>query len=175
MGISERLPVIVGAVLAVFLQMYVAPYIMLFGAVPNVIVCFTMLMAVLGARSFGPVLPFVLGLLFDLFSGMPIGAMAFSLTAFSTLVWRFFATANNDTIFMEFVAIALGILLVELSYNIILMLCGATGAGFLESIVYRTLPCVLYDLVIAAVLYPLVARFLKTEVGSSVTSITRLR
>ena len=84
---QERIVTIVGAVLAVLLQIILAPHIGLFGVVPNIIVAYTLVVAVTQPQSFSSVMPFVLGLFFDLFTGGPVGAMAFSLMVFSVVAF----------------------------------------------------------------------------------------
>ena len=160
---GEHIVIAIGAALAVLLQILVAPHLALFGgmAFPNVIVVFAMLVAVTRPTQYGPILPFVLGLLFDLFSGGPVGAMAFSLTAFSMLTATLVGRMSNDTSFVELVGLALGLLLVELSYGVFLMLFGYP-VDLLGALAYRVVPCFLYDFFLGAVLYPLVSRFLKT-------------
>ena len=170
---QERIVTIVGAVLAVLLQIILAPHIGLFGVVPNIIVAYTLVVAVTQPQSFGSVMPFVLGLFFDLFTGGPVGAMAFSLMVFSVLAARVFDTMNNDTLFMPLLVLGVGVLLVELSYGMFLLLFGYP-AGLFEAIAYRVFPCFVYDLVIGLLLYPLAKRFLMPS-GVPRTELTQLR
>ena len=170
---QERIFMIVGAVLAVLLQIILAPYIGLFGVVPNILVAYTLVVAVSSPQSFGCVMPFLLGLFFDLFTGGPVGAMAFSLMLFSVVAARVFDTVNNDTAFMPLFVLGAATLLVELSYGMFLMLFGYP-AGLFEAIAYRVFPCFIYDLVIGFILYPLARRFL-VPVGVARTELTQLR
>ena len=170
---QERIFMIVGAVLAVLLQIILAPYIGLFGVVPNILVAYTLVVAVSSPQSFGCVMPFLLGLFFDLFTGGPVGAMAFSLMLFSVIAARVFDTVNNDTAFMTLFVLGAATLLVELSYGMFLMLFGYP-AGLFEAIAYRVFPCFIYDLVIGFILYPLARRFL-VPVGVARTELTQLR
>ena len=140
----DRIALVVGAVLAVFLQVALAPYIAIGPAMPNFIVIFAVIAAVSRPHVFGALLPFAMGLAFDLISGGPVGAMAFSLTAFSYLVARLFASLENDTLFMPLAMMALGLFLVELAYGIFLMLFGY-NAGLFEALAYRVVPCFIYD------------------------------
>ena len=71
----DGIAVAVGAVVAVLLQVVVAPNIALFGAMPNFVVAYALLVAIVRPMAAGPVMPFVLGLVFDLVSGGPVGAM----------------------------------------------------------------------------------------------------
>ena len=154
-----HLTAIVGAIVAILLQVVLAAHIPLFGAVPNFLVVFTMALAVTRPHGFGPVLPFVLGLFYDLFTGGPVGVMAFSLMTFSVIAARIFDAINNDTLFMPILVMVVGIMLVELSYAMFLLLFGYP-AGVLDAISYRVLPCTVYDLVIGLLLYPLAKRFI---------------
>lgn len=172
---GERIFIVAGAFVALLLQILVVPHMTLFGgmAMPNVLVIFVMLVAVTRPAQFGPVLPFVLGLLFDLIGGGPVGAMAFSLTVFSMAVSAIILRANNDTAFVALVLLALGLLLVELSYGVFLMLFGYR-VDLLAALAYRIVPCFLYDAVVAAVLFPLASRFLQSG-GASLGGFATLR
>lgn len=156
----ERIIVLASAIVAVLLQVLLAPHIGLFSAIPNFIAVVTMVIALARANSFGPVMPFIMGLAYDLLSGGPLGAMAFSLTAFSVLAARYFERADNDTVFMGLVTLAVGLLLVELSFGIFLLLFGY-ATNLFDAFVYRIAPCFLYNVVIAFILYPIAVRFLK--------------
>ena len=96
----DGIAVAVGAVVAVLLQVVVAPNIALFGAMPNFVVAYALLVAIVRPMAAGPVMPFVLGLVFDLVSGGPVGAMAFLLVLMTFLAARAFAVLDNDTLFM---------------------------------------------------------------------------
>ena len=169
----DRIALVVGAALAVFLQVALAPYIAIGPAMPNFVVIFAVIAAVSRPHAYGALLPFILGLAFDLVGGGPVGAMAFSLTAFSCLVARLFASLENDTLFMPLVMMALGLFLVELSYGAFLLLFGY-NAGLFEALAYRVVPCFAYDLVLAVILYLFLSRFLRQS-GSVHHNITQLR
>lgn len=169
----DRIAIVVGAVLAVFLQLALAPYIAIFSAMPNFVAVFVLVVAVSRPYSFGAVLPFVMGLLYDLVTGGPIGAMAFSLTAFSYLTARLFASLENDTLFMPLAMLALGSFLVEASYGVLVMLFGY-NAGLFEALAYRIAPCFVYDVILAVILYLFASRFFRQS-GSIHRDITHLR
>lgn len=160
---AERVFIVVGAIVAVLLQVLIAPHIAIASAVPNFIVAFTIAVAVVRARSFGCVLPFVLGLAFDLMGGGPVGLMAFSLTLLSYLLSRFVDHVGNDSLFMALAFAAIGVLLVDLLYGVLLLLFGY-NASFLDALVYRMAPCIVYDIVLTLLLCPLARRFLQPAV-----------
>lgn len=170
----ESIALIVAGVAAFVLQIVLAPYISISAAMPNFVVVFVMLCAVVRAQSFGCVMPFVLGLLYDFLSGNIVGGMALALMVSAVLAARVFAVLQNDTLFMPLAVLALGSLMVELLYAIVLLAAGY-NAGILEAFVFRALPCALYDSVVAFLLYPLAARFFVSSGPSSPLVATQLR
>ena len=156
----DRIAVVVGAVLAVILQIALAPYIAIMSAQPNFIIIFTLIVAVSRPQAFGAGLPFVMGLVYDLACGGPVGAMAFTLTAFSFLVARLFTAFDNDTLFMPLAMLALGAFLVEVAYGFFLLMLGY-NAGLLQAMAYRAVPCFAYDLVLGIILYLFTTRFFR--------------
>ena len=173
MAASERIFILAGAVVAFLLQIVLAPYIAIYSAVPNFVVAFSVVVAIARPAAYGPVLPFVLGFAFDMAGGGPVGAMAFSLTLFSYLLARYFDHVGNDSVIMSLAFIALGLLAVELSYGIFLLLFGY-NANLFEALAYRVAPCFVYDAVVALVLFPIVKRFVQPG-GVMRTDITQLR
>lgn len=155
----DRVALVVGAVLAVLLQVMLAPNIAVFAAMPNFVAVYALLVAIVRPTTSGPVLPFVLGLTFDLVSGGPVGAMAFLLVLVTFLASRAFMVLDNDTLFMPLVIFMVGMLVVETLYGALLMAFGF-DAGALDVFIYRALPCALYDCAIGLILYPLAARVL---------------
>ena len=155
----DGIAVAVGAVVAVLLQVVVAPNIALFGAMPNFVVAYALLVAIVRPMAAGPVMPFVLGLVFDLVSGGPVGAMAFLLVLMTFLAARAFAVLDNDTLFMPLVIFVAATVLVEALYAAFLLALGF-DASALDVFLYRALPCALYDCVAGLVLYPIMTRLL---------------
>lgn len=155
----------VGAVAAVLLQVFLAPHIAIGSGVPAFPVVMCIVTAIMEPRFYSCVLPFALGLAFDLVSGGPLGAMAFSLTTFSVGAAWFYERVANDTVFMAVVNLAIGLLLIEMCYGVFLLLFGY-GTNPFEAFALRTLPCFLYDLVLAVVLYLVINRFFRDDTTS---------
>lgn len=164
----------IGAVVAVLLQVVVAPNIVLFSAMPNFIAAYVLVMAVVRPHNAGPVMPFLLGLAFDLLGGGPVGAMAFLLVLMSFVVSRAFALLDNDTLFMPLALYAAGMLAVEALYAALLMGLGME-ASVLDAFVYRALPCALFDCIVGLILYPILARVNAHAAQQQQPGTTRLR
>ncbi len=148
----------VGAVLAVLLQMMLAPNIAVASALPNFAAAYVLVVAVVCPERTGPALAFALGLAFDLVGNGPVGAMALLLLLASFLASRAFLALDNDTLFIPLFILAVSLLVVELFYGGFLAHAGSSASLF-EALVYRALPCALYDCVVGLAMYPLVARF----------------
>lgn len=173
MDLGKNIVLVAIAVVAVLLQLMLAPYIAIAGAVPNFVAVAAILVAVVRHDNFGCALPFVLGLLYDLFSGAAVGPMAFSLLLASFLAARLYEALNNDQALMALLVVAAALLLTEVLYGVLMLMLGFAG-GAAGALALRALPVFVYDLVLAAVLYPLVKRLV--AVTSPVQSaITRLR
>lgn len=150
----ENIIVIVGAVVAVLLQIIVAPNIAIFSIMPNFIMAFVLVVAMVRPREEGPVLPFVLGLTADLLGGGPVGGMAFLFVLVSFLASRAFLLLDNDTLFMPLAFVVISSLVVEMLYAALLMALGLSVSP-LDAFLLRGLPCALYDSVVGLVLYPI--------------------
>ena len=154
MGEKNNLVLVVGAIAAFVLQIALAPAVALFSAQPNFLV-----VAIVIPTEAGPVLPFVVGLLYDLTGTGPVGGMALLLVIACFLASRVFSLMDNDTLFMPLAIFTACALLVELSYGMLLMACGL-AANPLEALFTRALPCALYDCAVGLVVYFVMARLL---------------
>lgn len=150
---------VLGAVIAVMLQIVVAPAIEIFSAMPNFIMVYCLLAAIARPLSSGPVLPFVLGLVADFCIGTPVGSSSLALVIVCFAASRAYAALNNDTVFVPLMIIVAASFVVELVMGLFALAFGA-AADFGGALVYRVLPCGLYDCVIALILFPLAVRVL---------------
>lgn len=66
MGEKNNLVLVVGAIVAFVLQIALAPAVALFSAQPNFLLAYALVVAIVIPTEAGPVLPFAMGLLYDL-------------------------------------------------------------------------------------------------------------
>ena len=145
----ENFVIIAVAVVAVVLQIALSPYIQVFGATPNIIAAYVIVVSVVRPTSHRVVvLAFILGLCYNLFQGGPVGALALVLTAVAYVTGRAMALLDNDTAFMPIALAAVGLLLTELAYGLVLMAMGLS-AGIGDVLLLRVLPCTVYDVIVA--------------------------
>ncbi|WP_165061606.1 MULTISPECIES: rod shape-determining protein MreD [unclassified Adlercreutzia] len=150
---------IIGAVIAVVLQATVAPAMEIASALPNFILAYVLALAVSRPES-GLVMPFLLGLIFDLMGTGPVGAMALICTLMAFALSRLSVVLDNDTLFMPIVLIIAGSLISNIVYGILIIACGM-DVSILEALVGRALPCGIYDAVLALVMFPLLLRLMQ--------------
>ena len=169
----SRVPVIIAAVIIVLLQALVAPNIAVFGITPNFILAYSLVIALLQPHNPPYITSFVLGLIFSFMGGGPVGSLAFCLVLATFVCTRISTVLSIDTPFMYIALLVVSTFAVELVYGILLMICGLPGT-FGDVLVYRVLPCGLYDSIIGLILFLIMSR-LVTEEAPRRTDITQLR
>ncbi len=166
---SELLPVVVGAVAALLLQIVLAPNIAVFSAMPNFLVVYVLVVAMVRPGTSLYVLAFVLGLLSDLLGYGPVGATPFLLILASAVVSRAFAVLNNDTVFVPLALFMAADFVVEFLYSAFLI---GLADSAVDALIYRALPCALYSTVVGLVAYPLARHFMGSETITDVHTAT---
>lgn len=164
--IRPHIPMLIGAVIVVLLQVMVAPYLTIGYAMVNLIMGYVIIMAIFRAEKQGYIMPFVLGLIYDLLSSGCVGAMALVCVVLTFAISRIYLLLSNDTHFIAIALIVAGCFLGEFAYGCLVIVCGL-DVNLLEALLYRVLPCGLYDTVVALIAYFLMARFLYGAAGSS--------
>lgn len=155
----ERIALVVGAGIALALQLMLAPAMAIGPAQPNFIAVYCLAVAVARPAEAGAVLPFALGMAYDLIGGGPVGAMALVLVLVTVVASRAMGALNNDTLFMPLAILVASLLIAQVLYGALCLACGA-GGSMADALVWRALPCALYDAVAGLIVYPLAARFL---------------
>ena len=166
--------VAVGALAAIVLQVAVAPNVAIFAAQPNFLLAYVLAVAIANPLGAGPVLPFVLGLLFDLLGTGPVGGMALLFMLASLAASRAFAVLDNDTLFMPVTIFVVATFAAEMLYGALLIGLGLSASP-VDAFLYRALPCTLYDCVVGLVLYPIIARLLASGAQDRGPRTPRLR
>lgn len=156
---------IAGGLVAVLLQVALAPFISLGQFTPSFIAAWCIACTMADPADPPYFSAFVLGLMFDAIGGGPVGAMAFCLLVVTFAASRVFMVLSNDTVFMTVALIFAASLVVEVLYGAVL--CAVQPALSLgEALLYRSLPLSLYNFVVAVVVYPVVV-FLWSKLAAS--------
>lgn len=149
----DNLIMIIGAVIAVVLQVVIAPYIAVEYATPNFMAVYAIVVAVVRPSSNRvAILAFVMGLLYNLLIGGPVGSLAIALLIVCILCGRSMVLLDNDTKFMPIFLVLIGVLVTQVIYAI-LYAFGGTGIDLGQALMFRALPCTLYDAILGFVVF----------------------
>ena len=144
----------IGAVVAVVLQVMLAPNIAILGAQPNFILVYVITVAMIHQGDASTWFAFLLGFLYDMLTTQPIGVMAALLIVVTFVSSRVFNMLNNDTVWVPMIVAMFGSLVVEILYALVWVVVGG-GAGMADALLLRALPCALYDCAMVLIVLPL--------------------
>lgn len=150
------LPLICSAIIVV-IQVIFAPILSIFSVVPNFIVAFVLVLAIVRRPDSTYVYAFVLGLISDLLSQTPVGLSSLLLLVITFVLSRAFEVLDDSNIAMPIIAFAAAIFVFELLFMIILLIAGYQG-GFIELFLQRVIPLTVFNVVIAAILFVVMRR-----------------
>lgn len=151
MDLSRHRRVIVLSVIAVLLQIILAPNLQIGNAVPNFIASFVIAYVLAYAQRPHYVLAFVLGLVADLLGNSAVGLSSLCLLIVAFVEGSAGRVLRSDNLLLSVVVLLIAAFAVDLVYG--LFMVGTGVAGFSDAMLYRVLPCTLYDATIAFVWY----------------------
>ena len=155
------LPFVFSAIIVV-IQAVFAPILAVFSVVPNFIVAFVMVLAVMRQPDTTYGYAFVLGLISDLLSHTPVGLTPLLLLITAFVISRIFEVLDDTSLAMPLIALAGIMLAFELVFAIVLMFVGYQGS-FIDLFLQRVLPATVLNLIIAAVLFVIMRRLPFTQ------------
>lgn len=163
--------VLLAIVTSFLLQVIVAPHVAILGVVPAFPVLVVITLAIVEGPAAGAASGFAAGLVLDLLGTGPVGAWALVL-----VVVGYVAGMLQENLFAEgwlqpvSVAVVVSVS-AEIAYLIVMAVLGS-GAPFWRSVVAVVLPRGVYNVVLGILVYPWLARLLRTD--QSVKSFRRI-
>ncbi|MCL2819101.1 MAG: rod shape-determining protein MreD [Actinomycetia bacterium] len=156
---------VVAFIIAVILQVTIAPYIAIGGVSPNFLMITVIVMALVEGPNTGTVLGFVAGLLFDLLGAGPVGPMALVLS-----IAGYIAGLVHENLFAEGWLLPVGIIALatftsEILYMIVILFLG-TQTSLASAFMGIVLPSTLYNAVCATIICPILTRVLSDNTNS---------
>lgn len=155
----------------VLLQILLAPVLTVFSVVPSFIVPFVFVLSLMRRPDTTYVYAFVLGLIADLLSQTPLGLSSLLLLASSFVLSRAFEVLDATTPAMPLLSIVSASAVFELVFMIVLLITGYQ-ASFIELLLYRVLPRLLFDAAIGALLYLVMRRLPLMQASSDAWSVS---
>jgi rod shape-determining protein MreD len=150
----------VAFLIAIVLQVVVAPYIAIGGVSPNFLMITVIIMALVEGPNAGTVLGFAAGLLFDLLGAGPVGPMALVLT-----ITGYATGLVHENLFAEGWLLPVGIIALatftsEILYMIVIVFLG-TQTSMRDAFVGIVMPSTFYNAVCATIICPILTRVLR--------------
>lgn len=167
----RSMPVIAAVFVSVLLQVALAPYIAIGGVTPNFLLLIVITLALTEGPVAGGTSGFAAGLLFDLLGAGPVGPMALVLCVVGYLAGLLHEQMFAEGWLLPLTVLASAALGVELSYGLLLSLLGE-GGRFGSMLLLKMLPGTAYNTVLALLVFPWLARFLRRE--RTMTTFRRL-
>jgi rod shape-determining protein MreD len=159
---NKVLPAAGALLAAAILQVSVAPYLAVFGVVPNFLFLVVVTLALTEGPVAGGVSGFIAGLMFDLLGTSVVGPYALVLTVVGYGAGMLSANMFAEGWLLPVSVVALASLITEVAYGIVLAVLGV-GVPFWHGFVTIMLPGAVYHTVLAVLVYPWLARLLRPD------------
>lgn len=160
---NSNMKIYIGALIVIALQLFIGPIISINAVVPNLLLAYTIVCIVIRPDKMHLTFAFIMGLIFDLCFNGPVGAMAFVMVVFSFIVAKVLLRIEEVNLIISLLTIGLSVFFVELFYGVF-QASISVSAGFMEIFAYRILPCTIYDLILAFVMFAIMARVIAPPV-----------
>ena len=148
-----------GALLALVLQVVLAPNIAIAGVMPSFIIAFTLAVAMLLPPTPAYVIAFTLGLCSDLLGYGPVGALPLILLVCTFALQQSQSAFGNGTLFVSCIILVVFVLLAHFLHAAFMVAMTSTYSAA-QAFSQVAIPGSLYDCVLAVVLYVLMRRVL---------------
>lgn len=150
---------ILGALLAVVLQIVVAPNIAVMGTMPHFIIVYAVAISLVLPRDQVYVIVFVLGMIGDLLGYGPVGALPFILLISALAIDLAQKTFGNGTLFVSCIIVVAFTIVVHFLHAAF-MIAMTSSYSALEAFVLIAIPEALYDCLLAVLCYLVMRRLL---------------
>lgn len=165
---SVNTKIYIGGLIVVILQLFLGPIISINAVVPNLLLAYTIVCIVIRPDKMHLIFAFVMGLIYDLCFNGPVGAMAFVMVVFSFIVAKVLLRLPEINLGISLLTIGFSVFFVELFYGI-LQVSIMVNASLVDVLAYRILPCTIYDVILAFIMFAIMARLIAPPVTASDT------
>ena len=172
----ETVVLIIGGIVAFVLQFVLASNISILGVMPNFVLAYVAIVAMLRQSDLIIGMAFILGLLTDLTGSGSVGVMAALFTLAACIASRTAESMGHDTVVASLLISMMTSLVVEVCYALLYVI--TVGASIVDVFLLRALPCALYDCAVVLILMPLLSYLLERSAPSHTvpeSSTVRLR
>jgi rod shape-determining protein MreD len=160
--VSKSLSIALALAAGFVLQVSLAPQLTVFGVVPNFLFLVVVTIALTQGPVSGGVAGFVGGLLFDLLNAGVVGPFALVLAVVGYVAGTLNANLFAEGWLLPVTVVAVAGLATEVAHGVVLAVLG-TGPRFWDAFLTVMLPSTIYHTALAVIVFPLLARLLRTE------------
>lgn len=168
---STNIRIYIGSLIVIILQILLGPIISINAVVPNMLLAYTIVCIVIRPDKMHLVFAFIMGILYDLVCSGPVGAMAFVMVVFAFIVANVLRRLEIINLGVSLLTIAVSVFFVELFYGVF-QVSILVNAPFVEVLAYRILPCAIYDIILAFIMFAIMARIIAPPVTTSAENIS---
>ena len=147
----------IGALLALVLQIVLAPNVAIVSTAPSFVVAYAVALAMTLSGTPCYLIAFALGMLGDLLGFGPVGVLPFILLVASFAIDRAQAVFGNGTLFVACVIVVVSVIVVHLAHAAFLVAL-ASSYSAADALRLVAIPQSLYDSVLAVLIYLLLRR-----------------
>lgn len=156
------LPTALAVLVATILQAGLAPYLAIGGVVPDFLLLVVVTLALVEGPGAGASAGFAAGLMFDLLGTGPLGPAILVLTVTGYLAGMMHEAMFAEGWLLPLTVLAIAAISAELAYGLVMDLLNA-GGPFMATFTHKMLPGALYNVALALLVYPWLARFLRQD------------
>jgi rod shape-determining protein MreD len=158
----KALPAAAAVFVAAMLQAGLAPHMSINGVAPNLLLLVVITLALAEGPSAGAAAGFASGLVFDLIGTGPVGPMVLVMVLVGFGAGLLHSQMFAEGWLLPLTVLGIAALGAEIAYGVLLSTLGE-GGPFFAGFVDKMLPGAVYDTVLALLVYPWLARFLRRD------------
>lgn len=168
---NVNIRVYIGALIMVLLQLFIGPIISINAIVPNLLLAYTIVCVVVRPDKMQLGFAFIMGLIFDIICGGPVGAMAFAMTVFSFIVNKVLVKIENINLLISLLIMFISVLFVEIFYGAFQISLNLS-VSIIDVLAYRVLPCTIYDTILCFIMFAVMIKLIAPPVTTKTDSYT---
>lgn len=170
---ADRMVLAITGVAATLLQLLLSPALTFGDATPSFIIVAVVSVIVLFSDDRHYLFAFIMGIIADLVSQAPVGATSFSLLVCAFLLPIVIEAIGNDNLLMTALVMLAGMALVLAVFCVFLAVSGVLG--LVDGVVHVLLPCVVYDTLLAILVYIVCFRLFQGRQKRSGVTMSNVR
>lgn len=161
---NTNMKIYIGAIIVILLQLLICSIISINHVFPNFLLAYTIVCIVLRPDKIHLTFAFIMGLIYDLVFAGPVGSMAFVMVVFAFIISKVLIKINASNLALSLLTILISVFFVEVFYGVF-QAAILVDAVFVDILAYRVLPCSIFDVICAFIMFAIMGRILAPSVS----------